>query len=222
MGQLKRFFVLGMVCFLLSAPGVADASSIREGDIGDDVTAIQQRLQELGFGNSSADGDFGSATRAAVMAFQKANGLEADGIVGSGTYRALMGRDIPVSRSDMGTSMTRRIIQSAMSFRGVPYVFGGTTPYGFDCSGFTRYVFANAGIFLPRMADEQYDAGYSVSNPQPGDLVFFTTYTSGVSHVGIYIGDDRFISATSSRGVRVDSLYDGYWGARYLGAKRVM
>ena len=56
MGQLKRFFVLGMVCFLLSAPGIADASSIREGDIGDDVTAIQQRLQELGFSGGAADG----------------------------------------------------------------------------------------------------------------------------------------------------------------------
>ena len=103
-------------------------------------------------------------------------------------------------------------------------MFGGTTPSGFDCSGYTRFVFAKAGINLPRLADEQYMMGKSVSkaNLQPGDLVFFETYEPGASHSGIYIGNGQFISATSSRGVAVASLMGGYWGERYLGAKRVM
>ncbi|MBP2629520.1 MAG: glycoside hydrolase, partial [Firmicutes bacterium] len=70
--------------------------------------------------------------------------------------------------------------------------------------------------------DEQFESGYAVSNLQPGDLVFFSTYTYGASHSGIYLGNGKFISATSSSGVRVDNLYDGYWGSCYIGARRVI
>ena len=116
-----------------------------------------------------------------------------------------------------------QLVSSAYKYLGVPYVFGGNTPDGFDCSGFTKYVFSHNGINLPRMADEQYLLGDKVSRSEliPGDLVFFTTYEPGVSHTGIYVGDDNFISATSSGGIRVDSLNSGYWGSRYIGAKRV-
>ena len=116
-----------------------------------------------------------------------------------------------------------QLVSSAYQYLGVPYVFGGNTPDGFDCSGFTKYVFSHNGINLPRMADEQYMLGDKVSRSEliPGDLVFFTTYEPGVSHTGIYVGDDNFISATSSGGIRVDSLNSGYWGSRYIGAKRV-
>ena len=116
-----------------------------------------------------------------------------------------------------------QLVSSAYKYLGVPYVFGGNTPAGFDCSGFTKYVFSHNGINLPRMADEQYMLGNKVSRSEliPGDLVFFTTYEPGVSHTGIYVGDDNFISATSSGGIRVDSLNSGYWGSRYIGAKRV-
>lgn len=116
-----------------------------------------------------------------------------------------------------------KLVASAYDYIGVPYVFGGNTPDGFDCSGFTRYVFSHNGISLPRMADEQYRLGHKVARNElrPGDLVFFTTYEPGVSHAGIYVGDNNFISATSSGGIRVDSLNGGYWGERYIGAKRV-
>jgi cell wall-associated NlpC family hydrolase len=106
---------------------------------------------------------------------------------------------------------------------GVPYVFGGMSPGGFDCSGFVCYVFRQAGISLPRMADLQFDAVKHVSrsNLQTGDLVFFQTYAPGASHVGIYVGDGKFIHASSSRGISVAEVFTGYWGARYLGAGRV-
>lgn len=115
------------------------------------------------------------------------------------------------------------LVSSAYRFLGVPYVFGGNTPDGFDCSGFTKYVFSHNGIKLPRMADEQYRIGNNVSRREliPGDLVFFTTYEPGVSHTGIYVGDGNFISATTSSGIRVDSLNSGYWSSHYVGAKRV-
>jgi cell wall-associated NlpC family hydrolase len=199
---------------------VANASAIRMGDQGDEVTQLQSALTSLGY-SVAIDGDFGSATARAVKAFQESRGLEADGLVGAATYRALMGRELPeVSRG--GSYVARRIVQTSFQYVGVPYVFGGTTPSGFDCSGFVRYVYANAGISLPRAADEQFESGYAVSNLQPGDLVFFSTYTYGASHSGIYLGNGKFISATSSSGVRIDNLYDGYWGSCYIGARRVI
>ncbi|TWH48279.1 C40 family peptidase [Sporomusa sp. KB1] len=222
---MQKFFrLIVALCLFLGTAAFAHASGTYEaGDQGDDVAAIQAQLNNLGFNAGAADGDFGNATLNAVKAFQKERGLESDGVIGAQTYRALMGRDIPASR-DSSTASVRRIIQTSMRYRGVPYVFGGTSPDGFDCSGFTRYVFAQSGIYLPRMADEQFEIGRHVSygRLQPGDLVFFSTYTSGASHVGIYIGDSRFISATSSSGVRIDSLDSGYWGSRYIGARRVM
>ncbi|SDJ17895.1 C40 family peptidase [Salimicrobium halophilum] len=107
---------------------------------------------------------------------------------------------------------------------GVPYVFGGTTPSGFDCSGFTQYVFGKMGISIPRDTLSQYDTGQSVSrsNLQEGDLVFFkNTYRRGISHVGIYAGNNKFYNATSSRGIQLVSLSNPYWGPKYAGAKRV-
>ena len=118
----------------------------------------------------------------------------------------------------------KEILTYANTFTGVPYKFGGTTPAGFDCSGYIRHVFQKVGVQLPRQADEQYTVGKKVEkqNLQPGDLVFFETYEPGVSHSGIYIGDGQFISATSSSGVAVADIDDGYWGPRYVGAKRVL
>lgn len=127
-------------------------------------------------------------------------------------------RTVPVSGN------VKEILTYANTFTGVPYKFGGTTPAGFDCSGYIRHVFQKVGLQLPRQADEQYTVGKKVEkqNLQPGDLVFFETYEPGVSHSGIYIGDGQFISATSSSGVAVADIDDSYWGPRYVGAKRVL
>jgi len=120
--------------------------------------------------------------------------------------------------SSLATSLTR----VAMRFIGTPYVFGGTSPSGFDCSGYTQHVFAMLGISLPRTADAQYYAGHPTRGGiEVGDLVFFQTYLPGPSHVGIYLGGGRFISS-SGHGVRISALSDSYWAARYIGAKRVV
>jgi cell wall-associated NlpC family hydrolase len=121
--------------------------------------------------------------------------------------------------SKIATELTR----SALRFLGTPYVFGGTTPEGFDCSAYVQHVFAMVGISLPRTADAQYDFGKpAVGGPRPGDLVFFQTYTYGPSHVGIYLGNGEFVHASSSHGVMVSKLSESYWASRYLGAKRLI
>lgn len=116
----------------------------------------------------------------------------------------------------------------AMQFVGVPYAYGGASPSGFDCSGFTRYVFAHFGVKLPHGATPQLNSGVEVSrdNLQPGDLVFFQgTYatSSAASHCGIYIGDGQFIHSASSgnRGITISSLNDSYYSRHYLTARRV-
>ena len=116
------------------------------------------------------------------------------------------------------------LTRNAMRFLGVPYVFGGTSSSGFDCSGYVQHVFAMLGYHIPRTADAQFDAGKRVTGATiaPGDLVFFQTYAAGPSHVGIYLGNDRFVHASSSHGVTVSSLHESYWSARYLGAKRLI
>lgn len=114
------------------------------------------------------------------------------------------------------------LVSTAMRFMGVPYVWAGTTSSGFDCSGFVMRVYLMHGIRLPRMADAQYYAGTKVSKAdlKPGDLVFFTTYCPGPSHVGMYIGNAKFIHASSRRGVTISSLNDPYYSARFLGGRR--
>lgn len=121
-----------------------------------------------------------------------------------------------------GGSDATGLVERALSLRGIPYVFGGTSRAGFDCSGFTQYVFAASGISLPRTSYAQFGAGSAVSRAdlQPGDLVFFTTYSKGASHVGIYIGAGRFVHASDS-GIRVTSLSDSYYANRYVGARQV-
>ena len=201
---------------------VAGASAFRVGDQGSDVAEIQGQLANLGY-DVTADGAYGPATVEAVKSFQMTQGINADGLVGPSTYAALLGKSMPAVSSTTN-SIARRVVSDSMNYLGVPYVFGGTTPNGFDCSGYVRYVFANAGVYLPRTADAQYEVGYSVSTSElvPGDLVFFSTYEPGPSHVGIYLGDGDFINASSSQGVSVESLYSSYWGSCYIGARRVM
>ena len=122
-----------------------------------------------------------------------------------------------------GMGVNGRLIDNAHKYLGTPYVFGGTGNGSFDCSGFTMRMYQMSGIDLPRTADVQYGVGVKVpfGAEMPGDLVFFETYLPGPSHVGIYIGDGKFIHASSSKGVTISRLSQPYYAARYLGAKRV-
>lgn len=218
--RARVFFLLTMI--MMCSVSLVQASAFRIGDQGSDVAEIQGQLASLGY-DVAADGDFGPATAEAVKSFQASQGIDSDGLVGPSTYSALLGKSMPeVSRGS--NYVSRRVISESMNYLGVPYVFGGTSPSGFDCSGYVRFVFAQAGISLPRTADAQYEVGYAVSTDElrPGDLVFFSTYEAGPSHVGIYLGDGNFINASSSRGVSVASIYGGYWGSCYIGARRVL
>lgn len=117
------------------------------------------------------------------------------------------------------------LTSTAKQYLKAPYRYGGTSiESGIDCSAYTQFVFSKFGISLPRSSSEQYNVGTAVakSDLQAGDLVFFITNGRSISHVGIYIGNGNFISATTDGGVAIDSINDPYyWGSKYAGAKRV-
>ena len=132
--------------------------------------------------------------------------------------------DLPVTAAG-GRPASDAITSTALEYVGVPYRWGGTTPRGFDCSGFTYWVFSRHGLELPRVAADQYRVGAPVDRKAvgPGDLLFFETISEGPSHVALALDGDQFVHAPSRRGkVRVERLSSHYWASRYLGARRVL
>lgn len=216
------FFAIAL--FMINTPNVS--AEYKLGDANSDIVTMQQQLIELGYNIPVPDGVYDKDTSRAVQQFQKDSGLKPDGVFGMATYNKLVSKkewcDTYVSRAP-SLSKIKQILKYAYSYMGVPYVWGGTTPNGFDCSGFTQYVFKKAGVFIPRLADAQcyYGKPVSAKDLQVGDLVFFETYTAGPSHCGIYVGDGKFIEAGSSSGVTVDKVFGPYWGSRYVGACRI-
>ncbi len=212
-----------MVMMIFAVNSVTFASgAFRMGDQGSEVAEIQGYLIKLGY-DVMADGDYGPSTVDAVKSFQKTQGLNVNGTVDEKTYRVLVGREMPEVNRGI-TSMARRLTSIAMQYIGTPYVFGGNSLYyGIDCSAYTQQIYAQIGINLPRTADVQYEVGTPISRSEllPGDEVFFTTYTYGASHCGIYLGDGNFIHASSSRGVTISSLNDHYYSTHYIGARRM-
>lgn len=134
--------------------------------------------------------------------------------------------------SDAGSGVGASIVETALSFLGTPYSYGGASPRGFDCSGFTMYVFSLHGYSLPHSATSQWNSSGTYvdkSDLQPGDLVLFCDPSrsngKACSHVGIYIGDNEFVHASSGsrsgKYVRTNSLSESYYSGYYVGAKRV-
>ncbi|WP_291963821.1 C40 family peptidase [Caloramator sp.] len=129
------------------------------------------------------------------------------------------------SGSVIAVGNVEQVEDIAKSLLGVRYVYGGTTTNGLDCSGFVQYVYKKMGVVLPRTASQQARVGLAVSkdNLRKGDLVFFETVSAGISHVGIYLGNGKFIHASSTKkGVTISSLNSGYYNERYRGAVRIL
>lgn len=123
-------------------------------------------------------------------------------------------------KTPVKAASTSSVVSEALSLQGIPYKFGGTTRSGFDCSGFVQYAYKQAGKNVSRTTGSQFAETYTVSNPQPGDLVFFAnTYKAGISHVGIYIGNNQFVHSGGAK-AEVKSMNDPYWGKKFHSFKR--
>lgn len=231
--QKKKFlvsFLTVFILFILSFQTVfaSTNAALASGMSGNQVLSLQKDLKALGFFDVDPTGYFGGVTYAAVLKFQKKYGLKQDGIAGSGTLTQidkLMGRKESVSR---GASLSSpSIVDYAKRFLGVGYVWGGTTPAGFDCSGFVKYVFKKFGVTLNRVSAQQATQGIKVKKAdlQPGDIVFFDTNggRNRINHVGMYIGSGKFIQASSERNsVIISDLTGGYYANTYMTARRVL
>lgn len=220
--KIGFLLTLMLVMIIFIAPLTQAATLLKVGSTGPEVVKLQTDLKSLGYEVGSIDGIFGWKTQAAVRSFQQNAKIQVDGIAGPITQQALA--SALRSRATTGRdAKTQGIINTAKSLTGVPYLWGGSTVSGFDCSGYTQYVFAKNGINLPRTSKEQFNMGKSIEFNAlvPGDLVFFN-FVSGsvVSHVGIYLGDGQFISSTSGKGV-ITYSFSSYWKNAYVGAKRV-
>ncbi|KLU58936.1 murein DD-endopeptidase MepS/murein LD-carboxypeptidase precursor [Peptococcaceae bacterium CEB3] len=220
----KALIVAGLVTLgSMAFASAAQAAPLMEmGSRGTDVRVLQTELSHLGYAVGPLDGIFGPKTLAAVKSFQRNDHLRADGMAGPLTQSTL--DKLQAGPASERSAKIQGIVTEAKKFIGTPYVWGGTSPSGFDCSGFTQYVYASQGIELPRVSRDQAQIGspVSASNLQPGDLVFFSFAGSGViDHVGIYLGNGQFISATTHKGVAVYP-FSPYWRHAFKGARRVL
>ena len=234
MKKLKVFLASAAMCLML--PNMVNASPAIN------VADVQKALNDFGY-TVKATGNIDEDTKKAIIEFQKAHNLKATGELDNDSYQVIMGKDVtktsqieseelkveplsaPVRQPTAMEIQMQNIISYAQQFEGVPYVWGGSSPNGFDCSGFVQYVYAQNGIQLPRTADYQANVGQWVdkSQLQPGDLVFFAGDYVNVSHVGIYVGDGKMIHASSGkRRIDYDDLSRPYRVDHYHSARRVL
>ena len=160
-----------------------------------------------------------------VSSLQSINGITGNMIYPGQTFETSTGSAASSTETPQVTTVSNpssSLASIAQQYTGVPYVWGGASPAGFDCSGFIDYTLNKAGHDIGRTnAAGYYNMAEKVSTPQKGDLVFFSgTYKPGVSHVGIYIGNGQMISANNG-GVGVDDIYGAYWGDHFTGFGRM-
>ncbi len=218
--KLYMAVTLALLILVLPETALAASSPLKVGDKGWKVKVAQQKLNVIGI-NTEITGSFSANTEKALKDFQQKYKLKVTGLLDDATYQKVI--NAAFEKEGIRGVSGKEIITTAAKYKGVPYKFGGTTPKAFDCSGYVQYVFAQHKAKLPRMADAQCLEGIFVlkKDLKEGDLVFFTTYEPGASHVGIYAGKDKFWNA-SSHGVMLSSLKEKYWSERYYGARRVL
>ncbi len=173
----------------------------------------------------TADGEIGPQTRAALRAYEADHGLPADGRPDADSLKALGVDPQAAGSSDAPApagSGVQAAVAAAMGKVGAPYRSGATGPSAFDCSGLVTWAMKQAGISVPRTSYAQFGVGTRVSKDaiQAGDLVFFNTAGPGASDVGIATGPSTAVSATT-HGVMTHAITTGYWGAHYVGARRI-
>lgn len=240
--QKKKWYaasltVLFLFLFSFQSVFASTGSILKSGMRGDSVSELQQELKTLKFLDVEPTGYFGDITSSAVEEFQKSYGLTPDGIAGPKTRTMLdnlTGRNVTaVKATAMKAAVSRgedsnpSIVDYAKRFLGVDYVWGGTSPSGFDCSGFVLYVFRKFGVELNRVSRDMAAQGSKVakSELQPGDLVFFDTNGghNRINHVGMYIGGGRFIQSSSEQsGVVISDITGGFYANTYMTARRVL
>lgn len=222
---------------------------LNEGDRNEDVRFVQEKLFLLGYYKDKVDSIYGPLTKQAIIDYQQVH-FPSEVPVDVPTNNVLekeINKDTkqitPTQENKPEESKPEEIkqaeikqvreqsaetnenhqtlIEHATALKGIPYVWGGTTTNGFDCSGFIQYIYGQDGTTIPRTVTDIWNFSSPVTSASIGDLVFFETYKSGPSHLGIYIGNGDFIHAGVTHGVSTANLNDNYWKSKYLGAKRI-
>lgn len=157
-----------------------------------------------------------------VVELKALNGLSTDMIYVGQVLKLSEGSTINPAPTPVSVSKVDIVVSEAKKYIGTPYVWAGNSPSGFDCSGYLNFVYSKVGVSLPRTVANIWSATKTISSPRIGDLVFFETYTSGPSHAGIYLGNNKFIHASSSQGVTISDLSNTYWKSKYLGARTAL
>ena len=186
------------------------------------LKVAQQKLQVLGFSDERPSGRMTEATSSALKSFQKQHKLKADGELNDATYQKLTWEAF--TKEGIPKVKGREIVSRAAKYKGVPYVFGGTTTKGFDCSGYVCWVYNQNGYDVGRTtANGLWNKSQHISEAEakPGDLVFFKgTYdTPGMSHTGIYLGNGMMVSAGDP--IKYANIHSSYWEKHLAGFGRL-
>jgi peptidoglycan DL-endopeptidase LytF len=206
---------LGQVLTIPNAQEVTNVETVPSTVEGVNLEATQKNLQALGYYTiTTMTGSNDTSMSQAIKSFQGDYGLAITGEMDEAT-----------STSIDHAIVKKALIKDTVNYMGVPYLWGGTNPSGFDCSGFVYYMFNQHGVNMSRNTSAGlYTTGKAIARAQlqPGDLVFFDVNKTGrITHVGFYMGDNQFVSATSSKGIDAVSMDNTYWAKYYVGAKRI-